>query len=265
MSDDGEKMNKAERLAVAGAVAPYVREAAERTSQRRVALYNQHSPGQETTRYASLLDVQKGVLERAKIEIEVQPDVKRPKRTICTKCGKLAKPAYKVGRVPKLCDACRGDSCQDCGVRLHVHRGGRCPDCAAKAKTLCSTLCSTCGKSTVSPRGICSDCHNKPKLKRQTCVYCKLCSTSVATNAQGVPTCVKCTKNRRISHALFLLQIGHTVKDVANAVRAKDATVCKWVKNAANLPNCSVCGGCLSAFSISRKKDRCKGCLREKK
>lgn len=83
MTDEGERLNKAERLAVAAAVAPSLRRADERTRQRRIARVDAEG---KVTGYTTLGAVQDALLAKHAIEIDVQPGV-RAKEIICETCG----------------------------------------------------------------------------------------------------------------------------------------------------------------------------------
>lgn len=103
-STDGEdmRMNKAKRLAIAGVVAPFLREGADKALKRRVARVDAEG---RVVGYTTLAEVQKALLERATIELAVQPNTP-PRETICRVCGRLfSLPAWKR-RPPKECDAC---------------------------------------------------------------------------------------------------------------------------------------------------------------
>jgi hypothetical protein len=67
-------MSKADRLAVAGVVAPFIREGATSYSLRRVARIDANG---NVVGYTTLAAVQKVLLERHKIEIAVQPGIRR--------------------------------------------------------------------------------------------------------------------------------------------------------------------------------------------
>lgn len=94
------RMTKANRLALAGVVAPVLRSQDARTARRRVKVYDRATG--EVVREISLVEAQKGLLATAKIELEVQPD-ERPTHVSCELCGRVL-PVEK-GRVPPK--ACR--------------------------------------------------------------------------------------------------------------------------------------------------------------
>lgn len=89
-----ESMNKAQRLAVAGVVAPHLREQSDKAAKRRVARVDKDG---NVVGYTTLAEVQRALLERQKIELEVIDGV-RPKEIVCAQCGR----ADRVARTGKL-------------------------------------------------------------------------------------------------------------------------------------------------------------------
>lgn len=96
-SDKSQISNKAERLAVAAAVAPVLRSSD--AKKRRVTLYNQETGS--ITGYTTLDKAQEGILATAKIELAVQDDV-RPKKNFCALCGKVM-PVQTTGKIRQFC------------------------------------------------------------------------------------------------------------------------------------------------------------------
>lgn len=88
--------NKAERLVIAGAVAPVLRDGAEKARRRIVKTHS--------GRVVTLADVQAGLLKAKKIELEVV-EGKRPKEIICA-CGAVVRVPKTGGVVPKQCQRC---------------------------------------------------------------------------------------------------------------------------------------------------------------
>lgn len=126
-----ERMNKAQRLAIAGTVAPFVRESAEVASVRRVARVDANGI---VVGYTTLAEVQKSLLRRHEIEIATQPGV-RPKQTICVGCGVPTRLA-RVGSRRRYCDSCQRPKCSDCGKQLDAAVGRRrCMDCHLARKS----------------------------------------------------------------------------------------------------------------------------------
>jgi hypothetical protein len=95
-----EKWNKAERLAVASAVAPLLRSQGERALARRVARVDKDG---KVVGYTTLAEVQKSLLRRREIELETVKGV-RPKAVICENCGKDVPVKRKGGRLPTMCE-----------------------------------------------------------------------------------------------------------------------------------------------------------------
>jgi hypothetical protein len=122
VSADGETTgprNKAERLALAGAVAPAVRSAADRLRARRVTLYSQEAfdkggvrLDEVVTGYTTADKVIESHLERQKIEIDVSDGV-RPDVVVCELCGRVVR-TLPFGPVLRRCE---GRDCLDwrCG------------------------------------------------------------------------------------------------------------------------------------------------------
>lgn len=185
---DGGPRNKAERLAVAGAVAPSLRRNAERAQARRVARVD---AGGNVVGYSTLADVQRSMLERAKIEIAVA-DGRTPERYVCSRCNLIRRFRRGQNREVKICEDCRVVTCVSCGADLHARAAylrtaskgaSRCVDCY-RARGGCGRLgCVDCGKllskSASSPShpsrlaGIpprCQKCHgaaNRDEMKRR--------------------------------------------------------------------------------------------------
>jgi hypothetical protein len=102
MSDDAE-WSKAERLVVAGALAPRLRSQDEKVSGRRVALTDKDG---KVTGYTTLGEVQRALLRERQIELETIEGV-RPTEVVCRHCGKTITVKRGPGPVPKVCkDGC---------------------------------------------------------------------------------------------------------------------------------------------------------------
>lgn len=206
--DDDEKLNKAERLAIAGKVAPTLRAASERTRTRRVTIVDKDG---KVTGYTTLAEVQKKQLERAKIEVEMAGG-KRPAAIVCRECGTMAMVA-KRGYRRSQCRACSLRNCHDCGVKIKKGRGSRrCAPCdrLRATKNAYPTLsCVVCGKqlsrSASSPSHKaraegrppkCSSCVRRkwPRLKCSKCS--RECGSTTARElgekGRATYTCSKC-------------------------------------------------------------------------
>lgn len=96
-----DKMSKVERLAVAGAVAPFLREGHEEASSRRVGRLDKDG---NCVGYTTWAEVQRAQFARHSIEIDVQPD-ERPKEFLCGRCG-LTDAVPPKGPIPNNCRRC---------------------------------------------------------------------------------------------------------------------------------------------------------------
>ncbi len=145
-----EKLTKAEKLALVGAVAPTLRENADRAKARRVALVDKDG---NVTGYTTLLEAQKSLLKRHALEIEVQPGEK-PKAVPCKRCG-LPAPVPKVGRPPQFCVNCKSARCARCHAPLK--KGATLPWKNARRKS--APKCAACVAAEVKERAVqCVDC-----------------------------------------------------------------------------------------------------------
>lgn len=107
-------LSKAERLLIAGAVAPAVRRATD--GDRRIAIVDAAG---KIVGYRTLADVRKSLLERAKIEIDTGDGV-RPKTVVCERCGRLV----KVGSRSSVKRVCR----EGCAIVCAGAHGKACPE-----------------------------------------------------------------------------------------------------------------------------------------
>lgn len=104
----------AEKLAVAGAVAPVLRQRA--SKGRKVILTDANG---KPVKEATDVDVAMGLLRRADIDFSVQPG-ERPKWVRCRLCG-LPVEVKSMGIVRRRC--IRKGSCVDCGRPLSPRSG----------------------------------------------------------------------------------------------------------------------------------------------
>ncbi len=186
--------NKAERLAVAGAIAPSLREGSERARRRRVAVVNADG---EIVRYTTLAEVQRALLERQQIEIETGEGV-RPKEIMCGRCGRTEKVSARGG-VPLVCSRCRNVKCSDCKLPLNptaLWRGNvRCTECHARARTIPPATCVDCrkdlsasGRRRAAKR--CVRCNARHRTKpRPSCCFC---GVSLRRSNRAVHQCQPC-------------------------------------------------------------------------
>lgn len=171
-----DEMCKAERLAVAAAVAPSLRAAPEEVRTRRVAIVDKDG---NVVGYRALVDVQKEILKARAIELEVQPDT-RPKTVVCVGCGKVVR-TKPIGRLPERCQACVRGKCTKCGKVLAVGRtrpSSKCRGCAGIAKRKPS-VCAVCGKAIARVRKSkqssvrrCLECVRRAKKPDNRCMDC---------------------------------------------------------------------------------------------
>jgi hypothetical protein len=205
VGDAAEKWSKAERLAVAGAVAPALRSAARETSTRRVARVDVEG---NIVGYTTLAEVQKALLERHKIEIELQPD-KRPKEFICERCGKPSK-VPKLGVVPKRCKPCKLTTCSACGNQKPARRYYKstlCHPCYRRqGPRKPRPQCQACGVEVVRRAKKCTACADKKEKPNLRCADCdKELSKSArwASNVRarhGKPArCTGCASKARVA------------------------------------------------------------------
>lgn len=179
-------MNKAQRLEVAGHIAPSLREQALLARGRRVAVIDASG---NVVAYVSLADVQAGVLKRAAIELDVANSV-RPELIFCKDCGVpvLVKAGRKrASKIPSKCLRCKLGSCVDCGALL-----------SSGAKYMNAVRCRVCAGTAPKPRTQCADC-GKPTY--QASVRCKPCNTArITVPRPQCATCGKTLSNPRATH-----------------------------------------------------------------
>jgi hypothetical protein len=162
--EDLRPANRAERLALAGAVAPRVRSQSDRAAMRRVARVNAEG---KIVGYTTLAEVQKALLERERIEMETVDGV-RPKGKICEQCGKPTRVGGS-GKLPSICRDCRRRPCVDCGKRLS--QGATYAALKEKREMLC-LLCTRRRKR--KPPSKCVDCGKALGQRRSK--RCALCN-----------------------------------------------------------------------------------------
>ena len=166
MTGDEEKMSKAQRLAIAAAVAPALRS---NKPSRRIARIDAVG---EVVGYISHIELVRILLAKKKIEIEVSEGV-RPKETICEGgCGRILKVSQKGGAWAKRCSECK---------RLYDYDmvDARMTEEACKAREARGPIpdkikCMDCGrttpvsyKSTKIPKR-CSDCRYEYRCQRDS-------------------------------------------------------------------------------------------------
>ncbi len=135
--------NKAERLALAGSIAPALREKAARTRERRVAIVDKEG---NVTGYRALAAVQAELLARARVEIAVDDGV-RPGRVLCEECGGLVKIGV-TGVVPRRCRQCQHGYCAECEAPLGKSGNDRWKLARRKGKP---GVCVPCHRKKIEP------------------------------------------------------------------------------------------------------------------
>lgn len=141
-------LTEAERLELAGYIAPALRCVKADTAQRRVKLVNKDG---EVTGEATLGDALKGLAKIHELEHAVA-DGQRPKEVACQLCGKPVSVAKKASRLPKACrdgcdrqKTCATDGCEAVPSKKAFQlnriksRGGalwRCKACARREREL---------------------------------------------------------------------------------------------------------------------------------
>lgn len=195
------KMTKVERLALAGAVAPALRGAAGVTASRRVTLVG---PDGNVVGYTTLLEVQKALLARHALEIEVQPD-ERPREIICERCGLPTKVRCLNAKRTTRCESCTFLRCADCEVDLP--RNYSAPSMMARIKSGAPLRCRECAKQARArvrqPLPECADCkktlsrtaewQHRVRYKRTGPLRCAVCELA-ARPRKPTPTCARCSK-----------------------------------------------------------------------
>lgn len=99
---DAVPRNRAQRLALAGHVAPALRRGADVAAQRRVTVEARDG---SVAGYTTVLEVQKALVAANEIEIQVLPDA-APVAVPCERCG-LPIPPKPMGSWRPICAACR--------------------------------------------------------------------------------------------------------------------------------------------------------------
>ena len=155
--DDEEKMSKAQRLAIAAAVAPAL---SSTKPSRRISRVD--STG-NIVGYISHIELARILLAKKKIEIEVVEGL-RPKEAFCQDCGKIVS-VPKTGRPAKRCGPCKYQHQYD--VRMHYNDNEVRQVREVKPPIPKKITCIDCNEveavspySTVTPTR-CSDCRYK--------------------------------------------------------------------------------------------------------
>lgn len=161
--------SKAENLALVSVLAPHLREAVNRAAARRVARVDAQG---NVVGYTTLVEVQKSLLRRHALEIELQPD-ERPREVFCS-CGLPIKVA-KVGRTPTHCTRCKSDRCSKCDGPLAKGSCAPWKIAQRRAKGI-EPVCSSCKRARLEAiraarAGAPCPCDDAPAT-RTPCVVC---------------------------------------------------------------------------------------------
>lgn len=288
-SDQPEtRWNKAERLAVAGAVAPSIRS----QELRRVARVDSEG---NIVGYSTLAEVQASLLKRHEIEIEVTDGV-RPKEWFCEKCGLPCKVRHRQ-TVPR-CERCTFLKCADCGkafprcysapsMQRRGHKEKVCRPCMSKRVAAAKPRCAVCnvainvhlrwqyrkrwGESEPLRCGPCLRKHHK--LPVPTCSVCfkelSVSSRRGKRAREGKPLfCPDCYRGEVRS----LIAKEKIAKDPVFAEKVKKAMtkgheLQSKLKRKAQTPTCFLCvggetsKGAMSSRSIAKRKGAPPKCL----
>lgn len=259
MSDGTENMNKAQRLELAAAEAPLLRNASEKTLARRVALVDKDG---KVTGYTSGREVLKGLAKANELEHVVQEGV-RPKTVICKNCGKTAK-TPNMGPVPSTCGQCQA-TCATRGcsaipptgafrppaIRARGGSAWVCMPCARRRRRTHSTqtVCAGQGctikasKKSTSPRAqesrgyapwMCRQCNARRKaafladvepvrLRRRKSGLCE-CGAPPSPGLVHCPTC----RNRKaeVARKSYAKRVGRQVRPRAKSRPALACAMC---------------------------------------
>lgn len=189
-----ELKSKAERLAVASAIAPVLRATSEATKRRRVAVVDAEG---NVVGYRTLAEVQEKLLEAKKLELEVDDGV-RPKELMCRQCGSIFIIGSR-GPQPGLCNGCKRGRCVQCKrVRPSRPQDGKpnelCAGClrdqrrqrrADFLEQVARVQCIKCGGAVGRSAGAAAVRNGRPA----TCRRCFLGDSRVAV----LPRCTSCS------------------------------------------------------------------------
>lgn len=162
-SDERAGLCKAERLAIAGAVAPLLRRDADRLARRLVKVYRQEDG--EVVRETTLLEATRGILRTKEIEFDVVPDPERC--VICRKLGTYSSIQNSKTRGTRV-------YCKDHNGRQHKKARGR-------------ELCFVCGKPATAQS-------SRRARSRMQNAYCEAHLGTRASLKRPILPCVVCGK-----------------------------------------------------------------------
>lgn len=281
MMIEDSKWNKATRLAVAGLVAPHLRDQSAKAARRRVAKVDKDG---KVVGYTTLAEVQQALLHERKIELETVEGVE-PKEFFCEECGR---PFERPPRtIRKRCDRCTFLSCTDCGKALP--RNYSSPSMRSKGSGSRVPICRPCKMArTAAATPTCSVCavallpNSEWQWKRRwgDCpLMCGVCSRK--SRLLPVPTCGSCGKTLKYS-ARTSVRVksgkpplcrdcyrGDARREVMRDKLATDPAFAEKVaenlakrhksSERAVLPR-KTCGGCDKLLGFSTKSSMCRSC-----
>ena len=197
-ADDAPGLSKVDRLRIGGYAAPKLRRD---KSKRRIAVVDKDG---NVVGYRDLADVQKKILERAKIEFDVADGV-RPKTVLCELCNAVVK-VPKAGPVLKRCvgGICPVPCAGGCGkmppkgtfvpsvVKRRAGQPWRCRDCvtqervAAKDARVATSPCGGgCGRLP-NPQNLVPGKVKRRNGRPWKCRQCD-CADKLKANAAKTP------------------------------------------------------------------------------
>lgn len=177
-----DPMSKAERLAIAGAIAPTLRSTPEAVKARRIARVDADG---NVVGYTTVAEVQAALLEARKIELDTEEGV-RPEVVVCPLCGRSLKVGTK-GRLPTQCRP--GKGCQKATRPAKLEH--IVPPCECGAVPVGEALKKAFfrGRRDESYRWKCRGCYTSASSDPPTCA-CGKPKTALATR------CRACTRRQ---------------------------------------------------------------------
>lgn len=188
------KLNKAQRLALAGAVAPVLRAKAATLTRRVVKVYDQKADPEARTsvREISGVDAAKGLLASAMIELDIDENSAPPTQKTCKLCGNVLVAAKKKGAPAKTCEACleRFSRCGGCSSR---------PECERRPtpKALRMALWTTRRSKRRNEPWRCQSCARIHKVEQEGTLRRRAHDVTCA-GYRGVPCSKVASKNSRL-------------------------------------------------------------------
>ena len=273
-SDD--RWCKAERLAVAGAIAPRLRSQTESALRRRVSRVDING---NVVGFTTLAEVQKALLEKHKLEFDVFDGVKRTE-IICELFG-LPERIGPMAVGKKRCDKCGIKRCPDCGKAFPRSyavnkRASAVPVCKACRKRRWEDslpACSDCGKKI--PRKAerpyrarwgddvplrCGGCSRVALIKpKPRCTGCgkempRLTLFKKRVASGGLPFCRACFNQERRAG----IEVDRAARRTVDRQAAINKKLAREAARLAARARCIDCGKLLSGVAKKRGTTRCK-------